>query len=403
VNFNTFKDRFHECLHWLVLRMRDPLHAGRKMHTTLTQSRDEALWPSTADVMVQAEQMQWLAWRRFCLRLLAVMALGLGFHATSHAASLCAASIGLPGPLSFSPSVAVPRDLPNWATIPGTSRTFTIAGVCTLGKGTPSTIQVGSNIVACTLNTGSTEISPGVYTTTVSGVGMRLRDSSGNPVLNGSGQNCFSVISHIGAGGTYSFSGTYELVRVPGNITDGASLSGGPTGAGAWAFGVYNTNIVLNADRGNIYSGNSSIYPTGNITLRNISCTVMAPSTVTLPTVSASSLAVGQGAGARNFNIALTCDSDSVVGITLDAAPGINIIDASNGILGLQSTSSAAGVGVQVLEQNGSVVPMQARADFGSVRANATFTHPYYARYIRTGAVSAGSVSSAMIFTMDYQ
>lgn len=401
MNFNMIKRYLCKRWHPGVSGARD--HWGRGPWVASIRPRDKVLLRSIGDVAMQVQRRSHSALLRYCVRLVAVMVLGLGFHATSHAASQCAASSGLPGPLSFTPNVAVPANLQTWATIPGTPRNFTITGVCALGKGTPNTIQAGSQIVACTLNTGSVEISPGIYTTTVNGVGMRLRDSAGNPVLNGSGQNCYSVISQIGAGGAFSFSGTYELVRVPGTIANGAVLSGGPTGAGAWAFGVYNTNIVLNADRGNIYSGNSSIYPTGDITLRNISCTVMAPSTVTLPTVSASSLAVGQGSGAKNFSIGLTCDNDSVVGITLDAAPGITIVDASHGILGLQGTSSATGIGVQILEENGSVVPMQARNDFGSVRANVTFVHPYYARYIRVGSVSAGSVNSAMVFTMDYQ
>ncbi|RAO76882.1 fimbrial protein [Dyella jiangningensis] len=340
----------------------------------------------------------------FCVRLVAVLLLGLGFHGTSHATQLCAATTGLPGPFAFTPTVAVSSSLQPGDTIPGTSRPFTIAGMCTLGKGTPSTIQVGSNIVACTLDSGSTEISPGIYTTTVSGVGMRLRDGAGNPVQHGSGQNCYSVIAQIGAGGSFSFSGTYELVRIAGTIPNGASLSGGPTGAGAWAFGVYNTNVVLNADNGNIYSGSSSIYPIGNITLKNIACNVTAPSVVRLPSVSTRSLA-GGGAGSTLFQIGLNCDSNTVVGITVDAAPGINMIDASNGILDLQAgTGGATGIGVQVLDQNQRPLAMKVRNDFGSISANVTFDHSYYVRYIRTvGALNAGSVSSAMTFTMDYQ
>lgn len=339
-----------------------------------------------------------------CIKLIAVLAIGLCLQATSHAASLCSATTGLPGPQIFSPTVAVSNSLQPGDTIPGTSRPFSIAGTCTLGKGTPSTIQEGGNIVACTLDTGSIEISPGIYTTTVSGVGMRLLDGSGTPVLHGSGQNCYSVIGQVGAGGSFSFSGTYELVRVAGVIPNGASLSGGPAGTGAWAFGVYNTNVVLNADRGNIYTGSSSIYPVGNIALKNIACNVVAPSVVALPTVSVSTLLSG-GLGATNFNISLKCDSDSVVGITLDAAPGIGVIDADSGTIDLLGVSGGAtGVGVQVLEQNQKPMALRARNDFGSISANVTFVHPYYVRYVRTvGALNAGIVKSAITFTMDYQ
>ncbi|WP_157971340.1 fimbrial protein [Dyella sp. C9] len=236
---------------------------------------------------------------------------------------------------------------------------------------------------------------------------MRLRDSGGNPITGGSGQACNSVIGHVAAGGAYSFSGTYELVRAPGTIpATGGVLSGGPTGTGAWAFGVYNTGIVLNEDMGNIYTGSSSIYPTGDMELKSITCNITYPQTVSLPTVSVSNLgSIGAYAGTTSFNIALNCDSNSVVGITLDAAPGINLIDQNNGILGLQSgASSASGLGVQILEQNQNPLPFRVRNDFGTIQANMTFTHSYYARYTRVAnPLSPGVVTSAMTFTLDYQ
>ncbi|HBD32455.1 MAG TPA: fimbrial protein, partial [Cupriavidus sp.] len=72
---------------------------------------------------------------------------------------------------------------------------------------------------------GATEVMPGVYTTGVSGVGMRLRNGSGTPIVNGSGLNCFSVIAQIGAGGSYNFSGTLELVRIAGTIVSGSVMN----------------------------------------------------------------------------------------------------------------------------------------------------------------------------------
>lgn len=233
---------------------------------------------------------------------------------------------------------------------------------------------------------------PGVYTTGISGVGMRLRNSSGTPIVNGSGQACFSSIAQIGAGGSYNFSGTLELVRIAGPIVDGSVMNNA-----AWVFGVYNTNGLLNIDSVTA----SQIYPAGAITLKSIACTPTAPAVVRLPTINQGALSAGT-AGATAFAIGLRCDASARVGISLDAAAGLSVIDANNGILSVQ-TGGAGGVGVQIVDQYQAPVRLQSRVDMGTISANVQNSFPFMARYIRVGTVAAGAVTSAMTFTFDYQ
>lgn len=323
--------------------------------------------------------------------------------AQAHAVTLCVASSGLPSVLMYPGTVAVASNLNYGDTIPGTQRTFFISGVCAIGKGTPATIQVGSRIVMCTMDGGSTEISNGIYTTGVAGIGMRVRDGAGNPITNATSQACASQISTIGSGGSYNFSGTLELVRTSGAIVPGSTLVKSAT---EWAFGVYNTNIVLNSDNGNIYSGSSSISLSGSVVFRPLTCTITAPGTVSMRKVGIGSFpSIGDFGGETQFNIGLQCNDNALVGMTMDAAPGYGVLDAMSGVISTsQLNGQARGFGLQILRGDGAVMPFQSRVGMGSVAANATTNYGFFVRYIRVSSpISAGKVSGALVVTMDYQ
>ncbi|MGC4012095.1 MAG: fimbrial protein [Pseudomonas sp.] len=265
------------------------------------------------------------------------------------------------------------------------------------------TIQVGSKIVICTMNGGSTEISPGIYSTGVNGVGMRVRDSSGSAITNATSQACASQISTIGSGGSYNFSGTLELVRTSGAIPSGAVLTRAGT---QWAFGVYNTGIVLNNDNGSISTGSSSISASGNIVFRALTCTVSAPGNVVLKKTRLSKFqSIGDVDGASPFNVSLQCNDNALVGMTMDAASGYSVIDASNGVIGtFQQSGTAKGFGLQISRANGSVMPFQTRVDMGSITANSINNYGFSVQYRRVSSpVSSGVVTSGLVLTMDYQ
>jgi len=338
---------------------------------------------------------------RLCIKLLGMLVLCMSFHPSAHAYD-CSAPV-LPLVITYSPTVKVAASLLPGDTIPGTQRSFSMSGTCRLGAisqpGGVATVQVGSAIVACTADGGSTE-SPagsGIYTTNVTGVGMRLRDGSGQPITGGSSQACNDRIGTIQEGGAFSFSGTLELVRMAGTIPANAVLT---TSATRWLFGVYNTGVLLNGT-----NSQSAMYPSGSMTLNSLACSVNFPSTVTLPSISLSALpTVGSAAGAKRFDIDLRCDSNATVGITVDAAPGYSAQSATDGLLNIQAGSGMAnGVAVQILDARRLPMVMQSRVAMGSILANAAKKYEFYAQYFRLGTVQTGMVTSAMVFTFDYQ
>lgn len=325
----------------------------------------------------------------------------------AYAVNGCIAYSGLPGIITYPGAVAVSSTLKYGDMIPGTQRPFAASGVCRLGAsnagaGGPS-IQVGSRIVMCTMNGGSTEISSGIYSTGVTGVGMRVRDSSGNAITSATSQACASQISTIGSGGSYNFSGTLELVRTTGTIPSGAVLTKAGT---QWAFGVYNTGIIMNDDNGNIYTGSSSISASGNIVFRSLTCTVSAPASVAMKQTRLAMFPnIGNVDGATPFNVSLQCNDRAQVGMTMDAVSGYGVVDAANGVIGISQQSGAAkGFGLQITRSNGAVMPMRTRVDLGSITANTLNNYGFNVQYRRIASpVLSGTVTSGLILTMDYQ
>lgn len=334
-------------------------------------------------------------------RVAALLVLGFCLHNSAFAVSTCAATSGLPQTLTFPGTIKVGSNLQPGDTIPGTTVPFAITGSCVLGIGSPNTIQVGSAIVACTENGGSTEVMSGVYSTGIAGIGMRIRNSAGTAITNATGSACTSVIATIGAGGAFNFSGTLELVRLSGTIPANASLTPGNF---AFIFGVYNTGYVLNSDVSRTPAVSSYIAPSGNIVLNNLTCTVSNPASVTLPTVSSGGMpAVGSVTGTTPFTIGLNCTGSAVVGITLDAAPIVHVDNPAAGLLSVVS-GGATGYDIQVLQANHNPMPLQTRVPQGSIAANQQYNYSFFAQYQRVAAsTTPGAVTSALIFTFDYQ
>lgn len=342
--------------------------------------------------MRRVKLVGWLA------RVAALLAFGLGLCGPAHA--FCT-SPSLPINLPYGASLKIATSLPVGAVIPGSERTFSISGTCELGERNgpyPNTVEVGSTIVACTSDGGSQEISPGLYSTGIAGIGMQLLDGSGTPISGGTSQLCYDRISTIQAGGAFSFSGTLRLVRIAGTIPANANFT---PALAEWQFGVYNTGYVLNYN-----NALSSLHPSGTIVLNTLTCNVNYPAAVALPAVGVGALgAVGASAGSTHFSIGLRCDDSAVVGITMDAAPGYAVQTPAAGVLGIQGgTGQAAGVGVQILDRNFNPVPLQQRVGMGSIAASQQAQYDFYARYYRTATpVTPGPVSSALVFTFDYQ
>lgn len=311
-----------------------------------------------------------------------------------HARAACTSTPGMPY-LQTIDTIAAESSLAVGETIPGTVRRYTLNGKCDYGE--PNQVPGGA-IIACYYGSGK-EVIPGVYSTGISGLGIRLRNAAGQPMQNAAGYSCDTRSASLGALNadmTYSVSVSTEFVKT------------GPMAAGTldsaqtrFGFGVY---------RGNGLGGTSNyIGFSGMLQVRQIACNATYPAAVRLPRVKASTLAsAGATAGATPFSIVLNCNGTARVGVSFDAAGGSSVKSAQAGVLGPGNEGApgaAGGVGVQLTDaRTTNPVPLQQSNPVGNIDANAPATYAYALRYFALAPhATPGAVSGAMTFTFDYQ
>lgn len=115
---------------------------------------------------------------------------------------------------------------------------------------------------------------------------------------------------------------------------------------------------------------------------------------------------VGSTVGTQDFDINLTgCSAGmAAVDYRLDPAPGINIVDAANGVVGLDAGSSATGVGVQITDRSDVPVVYGDSRPTSYVPAGGDVTIPLRASYFQwEPQVAAGTANSLVTFTLDYR
>jgi type 1 fimbria pilin len=129
------------------------------------------------------------------------------------------------------------------------------------------------------------------------------------------------------------------------------------------------------------------------------SCKVATNSvTVILPTINSYALpSVGSTHGRTPFSLPLTCTGSGVaVSVQLDRNGAVSSIPGV-----LSSTGTAAGVDVQLLDQNLAAVPFGSKVPKGK-STQSMMNIPFYAQYYRTGTVSPGTVRASATFTFSY-
>lgn len=133
--------------------------------------------------------------------------------------------------------------------------------------------------------------------------------------------------------------------------------------------------------------------------------------TVTLPTVSATSLAaIGQTAGATPFNISLSnCSGTSLKTASTYFEPGA-YVDNETGRLNIDSTADDAATNVQVQLLNSDMNAIVAGAAVANGQndvpvdiSGGNGTLSYYAQYYATGPSEAGAVTTQVDYTMVYE
>lgn len=144
-----------------------------------------------------------------------------------------------------------------------------------------------------------------------------------------------------------------------------------------------------------------------NGTITGTAC-VVDPSAISQPvelgTVSTAAFSGGAGAtaAAKRFNIVLKSCPASVTSASVRFDGTTNAANPS--ILALSSGQSATNVGVAIYEQDSAtLIPVGTSSARVALQEDVDNTLTYFAKYMATGAVGAGSAKSSTSFTVTYQ
>lgn len=287
----------------------------------------------------------------------------------------------------------------------------------------PSNAAVGDNLggpvagsftYTCVFMTSATTIrySPslvlsslaGIWDSTVPGIGLKVTRNSvsslvlsniGGPLVNNSSlPNLTGVTFQTTDKSTYTLDISIQMVKtgpIPPSPSKTVNLFG--------AFPVNSTNQI-GGQAGSV----SFTLPA----ITSSSCNVTTPSiSMTMPTLSSGAFpSIGDTAGTQLFNLGINCSALSNVSITLtDATTPAN----SSTTLSLSPSSTASGIGYQILDQFSNFLTFSSSTTAGNPgqtvlgNVNGNVLIPMGVRYIRTGTVSPGSANASATFTMLYQ
>lgn len=318
-------------------------------------------------------------------------------NGASAAPVACNASPSLPIVFNLS-SIAVSKSLPVGNDIPGTVKTTNINGTCSNEIAKPF-VSAGMPVIACYYGVGAEIPSmPGVYDTGVPGVGIAIRNSSGQRIEGGTSWKCDSrstPLAYLDNSLNFNYSLSMALVKTSDVIYSGTLLVSNTL----FGMGVFNTQAVI----GNA-SGNTVAY-SGNVIVRTPTCEVQnSEINVSLGKHFQSEFSgVGSTSRQNSFAINLICDKDANVNIRIDGVADSSDTSGASGVLALTKTdNSASGVGAQILRDNapialGQEIPINDSTSEGSLSI------PFTARYYQTQEnVKQGAADAVATFTMIY-
>lgn len=116
---------------------------------------------------------------------------------------------------------------------------------------------------------------------------------------------------------------------------------------------------------------------------------------------------IGSTSGTKPVTISLNSCPAGMNSITYRVDPVTTVVNAAQSVVALDASSSATGVGVQLLDSTGTQpFPLQTWTTFTGYNAatGGSYTIPLNARYYQTAAtVTPAQANSSMTFTMQYQ
>lgn len=231
-------------------------------------------------------------------------------------------------------------------------------------------------------------------------------DMAAEPVSVATGQTISTyALTSGGTVGAYtdvSLTVPFEIVRTSASMTSSNSLR---SYVNVFDVGSFVTGTDLKFYFTNIKSG---------ITVKDETCSVAGDTNKSVPlgsySVSKSSglgAGIGQTSNMTPFNVQLNCESllsgsfDVMMQFDGDAVSGLSDI----GVMALNSSSTASGVGVQILNENQQPVALATPFNVASYPLSAALiTVPLYARYYQIkDTVGPGSANAVATYTISYQ
>ncbi len=321
---------------------------------------------------------------------------------SSWAAATCSQSVAT---VTVSPptSITVPRDAANGASLTGwfSSEAVTDWYTCiaTAATGTGTGFQMLRPSAGQT--TAVEGVTYEVFATGVDGIGVIV---SARTYANGCGWEPFAPVNANWTGWGCNSQGT---------VTNGGQLRAmfvktGPIPAGY----VPPTLFAVAASVSNVFTTNLVPDPalqirfvTTGLNVTSLACATPDVDVYLGSHRSSIFTGINSASPAATFDISLNnCPAGlSAIHYQIDAVT--SVVDAANAVVNLDASSSAAGVGVQLLDGEGNPLPLGTKRPLTGYNGatGGSFKIPLRARYRQTaGTITPGSANTAMTFTIDY-
>lgn len=192
-------------------------------------------------------------------------------------------------------------------------------------------------------------------------------------------------------------------------VATGGPYQTGTTTSGTLFMGYATTTTNQNVTPGTTAPGNNAPLNYLFSAVRIVAQACTTPDVVVpLGTHSAKEMgSVGATTAATSFSISLNNCPSGLKSIQYRIDPVTTVLDAQQSVVALDSSSSATGVGVQLLNAAGTAAtPLQSWQTLSSYNSSTggSYSLPLSARYYQTSStIAPGPANTSMTFTMQYQ
>lgn len=339
-----------------------------------------------------------------------LFSIGVMFFPSIKAHAATCTGAGGTVPIAMPSAIAVPRDTPvgtilnggSWVTTAAVTNWYTCNTAASEFHAmafSPGSMQKSGVTVA------SGGVTYTAWNTTVPGVGLIVAVKSN---ANGCGwQGWFD----LGTQTSYS-------MRVPAPwVTGSCNAMGIPDGGQVSVALVKTGNITPGTvTGGSLVEGaeflSGAMTPAGHVyySLSSTKITVLACTTPDVvvplgPHARTELTGLNTFTSSTSFSVSLNGCPAGMNSIQYRIDPVTTVVNSANSVVALDSSSTATGVGVQLLDGTGVAFKLSTQTTFSGYSASTggSYTIPFKARYYETGSsVSAGTANASMTFTMTY-